>query len=191
MQVMKEREAGRPLSGLIQLDDAFWGGRRRGKRGRGARGKTPLVAAVATDERGHPQRLRLSRVRGFRLREIARWSQIHLSPGSQVCSDGLNCFAAVSAAGCTHEAKIMSGPGGRRRRQALKWVDTMLGNVKNAIHGTYHAIGHKRLPRYLAEFCWRFNRRFDLANLLPRLAVAATRTPPMPYPLIKLAESHW
>ncbi len=28
----------------------------------------------------------------------------------------------------------------------------MLGNVKNAIHGTYHAIGAKHLPRYLAEF---------------------------------------
>jgi len=67
----------------------------------------------------------------------------------------------------------------------------MLGNVKNAIHGTYHAIGHKHLPRYLAEFCWRFNRRFDLANLLPRLAAIAARTPPLPYRLVKLAESHW
>ena len=80
MQVMKEREAAKPLAGLIQLDDAYWGGRRRGKRGRGARGKTPLVAAVATDEEGNPRRLRLSRVRGFRLREIARWSQLHLTP---------------------------------------------------------------------------------------------------------------
>jgi hypothetical protein len=191
MQVMKERESARPLRGLIQLDDAFWGGRRRGKRGRGAKGKTPMLAAVATDEQGHPQRLRLSRVRGFRLREIARWSQVHLSPGSHVCSDGLNCFGAVSQARCTHEPKIMSGPGTLRRRKALKWVDTMLGNVKNSIHGTYHAIGHKHLPRYLAEFCWRFNRRFDLANLLPRLAVAAAQTPPMPYRLVKLAERHW
>ena len=32
---------------------------------------------------------------------------------------------------------------------------------------------------------------YVLALYLPRLAVAATRTPPMPYPLIKLAESHW
>jgi len=88
MQVMKEREATKPLAGWIQLDDAFWGGRRRGKRGRGARGKTPLVAAAATDEQGNPQRLRLTRVRGFRLREIARWSQLHLTPGSHVCSDG-------------------------------------------------------------------------------------------------------
>ena len=80
MQVMKERESTKPLAGSIQLDDAFWGGRRRGKRGRGARGKTPLVAAVSTDEEGNPRRLRLSRVRGFRMREIARWSQLHLTP---------------------------------------------------------------------------------------------------------------
>jgi hypothetical protein len=191
MQVMKERESTKPLAGLIQLDDAFWGGRRRGKRGRGARGKTPMVAAVATAEDGRPQRMRLNRVPGFRAREIARWSQAHLSAGSHVCSDGLSCFSAVSQAGCRHEPKVMSGPGGVRRRRALKWVDTMLGNVKNAIHGTYHAIGHKHLPRYLAEFCWRFNRRFDLADLLPRLAVIATRTPPMPYRLVKLADSHW
>lgn len=191
MQVMKEREATKPLAGWIQLDDAFWGGRRRGKRGRGARGKTPLVAAVATDEQGNPQRLRLSRVRGFRLREIARWSQLHLTPGSHVCSDGLSCFAAVSQAGCTHQPTVIKGPGSLRRRKTLKWVDTMLGNVKNAIHGTYHAVGHKHLPRYLAEFCWRFNRRFDLSNLLTRLAVIATRTPPMPYRLVKLAEVHW
>jgi hypothetical protein len=31
------------------------------------------LAAVSTDEEGNPRRLRLSRVRGFRLREIARW----------------------------------------------------------------------------------------------------------------------
>ena len=51
--------------------------------------------------------------------------------------------------------------------------------------------GTEHLPRYLAEFCWRFNRRFDLANLLARLAVVATQTTPMPYRLVKLAESHW
>ena len=101
MQVMKEREAGRELRGLVQKDDAYWGGKRRGKSGRGARGKRPLVAAVQTDEQGHPQRMRLSCVGGFRLREIARWSKAHLNPCTQVYSDGLWCFAAVSQNGCT------------------------------------------------------------------------------------------
>ena len=37
---------------------------------------------------------------------------------------------------------------------------------------------------------YRFNRRYDLAAMLPRLAWAAVRTPPMPYRLLKLAEVH-
>ena len=37
MQVMKERDDTRPLGGWVQLDDAYWGGQRRGgKSGRGA-----------------------------------------------------------------------------------------------------------------------------------------------------------
>jgi len=72
------------------------------------------------------------------------------------------------------------------------WVDTMLGNVKNALHGTYRgAIRAKHLPRYLAEFAYRFNRRFDLAGMIGRLGAAAALTPPMPYRLVTLAESHW
>lgn len=50
MQAMLEREQGRELTGVFQMDDAYWGGRRRGyKIGRGTRGKTPLIAAVTTD----------------------------------------------------------------------------------------------------------------------------------------------
>ena len=44
------------------------------------------------------------------------------------------------------------------------------------------------MPRYLAEFEYRFNHRYDLAAMLPRLATVAAQTPPMPYRLLKLAE---
>jgi hypothetical protein len=46
------------------------------------------------------------------------------------------------------------------------------------------------VPRYLAEFEYRFNRRYDLAAMMPRLGYVAVRTPPMPYRLLKLAEDH-
>jgi len=54
----------------------------------------------------------------------------------------------------------------------------MLGNVKNAIQGTYHGISDQHVPRYLAEFGSRFNRRFDLPAMIPRLGYIAARTPP-------------
>ena len=40
--------------------------------------------------------------------------------------------------------------------------------------------------RYLAEFEYRFNRRFDLPDIIPRLVYVALRTPPMPERLLKL-----
>ena len=53
MQVMMERDRAHPLGGIVELDDAYLGGERSGgKRGRGAPGKTPFVAAVETNEQG-------------------------------------------------------------------------------------------------------------------------------------------
>ena len=66
MQVMMERDRAHPLGGFIQLDDAYLGGERSGgKRGRGAPGKTPFVAAVETNAEGHPLRVKLTVVEGF------------------------------------------------------------------------------------------------------------------------------
>jgi len=50
------------------------------------------------------------------------------------------------------------------------------------------AASGKHLPRYLAEFCYRFNRRLDLDAMLPRLRRAALNTRPMPYRLLVPAE---
>jgi len=73
MQVMKETDDRRPLSGVIQLDDVYWGGEASGgKTGRGSPNKVPFVAAVATNDEGHPIAMRMSKVKGFRKTEIAK-----------------------------------------------------------------------------------------------------------------------
>ncbi|MFQ3221362.1 MAG: hypothetical protein ACI8R9_002863, partial [Paraglaciecola sp.] len=65
---------------------------------------------------------------------------------------------------------------------------TVIGNVKNSLLGSCHNIGAKHLPRHLAEYYYRFNNRFDLRALLPRLVKIAVQTPPMPYQLLRLAD---
>jgi transposase-like protein len=53
MHVMMERDAGKRLTGRVEMDDAYLGGERSGgKRGRGAPGKTPIIAAVETTPEG-------------------------------------------------------------------------------------------------------------------------------------------
>ena len=133
--------------------------------------------------------MKLRRVKGFRRAEIATLAQRNFHPASTVVSDGLHCFTGVGNAGCVHQP-IITGSGRKAAlNPAFKWVNTTLGNIKSAITGTYRAIGDKHVPRYLAEFEYRFNRRYDLAAMMPRLGYVAVRTPPMPYRLLKLAEA--
>ena len=190
-QVMLERDAGKPLSGRVELDDAYLGGERTGgKRGRGAPGKTPFVAAVETTPDGKPVRLKLRRVTSFCGHAISMFAKRSLDPDCAVVSDGLQCFGRVKDAGCSHQV-IITGSGAQSvRTPAFKWVNTALGNIKSAIIGTYRSISSKHVPRYLAEFEYRFNRRYDLAAMIPRLTWASVRTTAMPYRLLKLAEDY-
>lgn len=189
MQVMKERDDSQPLTGTIQLDDVYWGGEKRGGlRGRGSKNKTPFVAAVSISKEGHPVAMNMNVVKGFRLTEISRWAQHHLQAGSIVISDGLACFSAVKEADCEHISIVTGGGPQSVAKKEFAWINTMIGNVKNAISGTYHAINPRHLPRYLAEFCYRYNRRFQLEDMLPRFAYVALRTPPMPVRLLSMAE---
>ena len=77
--------------------------------GRGSENKIPIVAAVSLNEKGHPIHARITAVSGFSSEAIADWSKHHLAPGSQVLSDGLACFRAVTTAGCHHKAVVIGG----------------------------------------------------------------------------------
>jgi len=187
MQVMMERDDKKPLSGFIELDDAYLGGERTGcKPGRGADGKTPFVAAVETTQEGHPTRIKLSVVKGFRSAELAQWSKQHLVAGSTVISDGLACFNAVTEAGCLHDRIVCGGGRASVEEPEFYWVNTVLGNLKSALRSTYHAVRPKYAQRYLAEFQYRFNRRANLCSMFSRLMFVALRTTPMPERLLKL-----
>ena len=137
MQGRMQRDRTHPLGGSVQLDDVYLGGERSGaKRGRGAPGKTPVLAAVETNEAGHRLRMKLTVVEGFRLSEIAAWAHRHLSPSTQVLSDGLACFNGVTEAGCAHEPVGVGSGRAAVERPECRWVNTILGNIKNALRGT-------------------------------------------------------
>lgn len=74
--------------------------------------------------------------------------------------------------------------------KVFKRLSTIIGNVKNAIHGRYHTAREKHLPRYLAEFCYRFNRHFQLGDIITRFTYVALPLP-LPQYLLKLAEIQW
>ena len=122
-----------PSAALIQPDDVYWGGERRWQRGRGAAGKTPFVAAVALNKEGHPIKMRMTVVDGFKTNVITDWAKRHLASGSAVISDGLACFKAVKEANCEHLGCCHRGNLDLLDHPAFNWVNTMIGNVKNSL----------------------------------------------------------
>lgn len=187
MQAMAEDEAGRQLSGFVQIDDAYLGGERNGgKAGRGSENKRPFVIAVETNDEGHPGCAVIEPVAGFTKVALTQWAQRRLHPEAEVYSDGLGAFRAVVA--LNHAHTVIDAGGGRKATEVdgARWVNIVLSNVKRALDGTYHAFRFfKYAHRYLAEAAWRFNHRFRLDALVPRLIVATARCKPWPERILR------
>lgn len=104
-------------------------------------------------------------------------------------SDVTWAFAQVVQAGATHERHVTGGGRQGARTPQLRWVNTLLGNLKTSLTGTLHSFDHARYAaRYLAEFAYRFNRRFDMPAMIPRLLRAVTVTKPQPLRSLRVCE---
>jgi transposase-like protein len=178
MQVMAERERHGVLHGRAEIDDAYLGGEHPGgRRGRGSENKVPFVVAVQTREQGHqPIYVSLARI-PFSSEAIERWARQALSTSAHIVSDGLQAFRALAQCAATHERHVVGAGVAAVTHPQFRAVNTVLGNLKTPITGTYHAFDfNKYSHRYLAEVQYRFNRRFELKAILPRLIKAAATT---------------
>jgi hypothetical protein len=104
-----------------------------------------------------------------------------------VVTDGLDYFTAFQESGHGHIPITTGGGPQSVELPEFKWVNTIIGNVKNALHGTFHAISKKHFPRYLAEFCYRWNQRYNLEQMVACFGYVAVRTTPTQR-LLKVAE---
>ncbi|MCZ8031244.1 MAG: transposase [Pseudomonadota bacterium] len=105
-------------------------------------------------------------------------------------SDGLGCWTAVQGTGLLHEAHVTGGGVASARHPSFLAVNTVLGNIKPSLAGTYHAFGFRKYAhRYLGQVQYLFNRRFDLRTILRRLSRAASQAVPCPLLGVRAAES--
>ena len=191
MKTMALRDSEEPLTGLVQVDDAYLGGERPGVGGRGSPNKVPFVAAVSTNDKGHPMRVKMTQIARFTCEAITAWARVNLTPGCDVRSDGLACFAGVIDAGCAHSYVVV----GRRKPRDMPqftWVNTVLGNLKTMINGAHKSFKFRKYAnQYLGAFAYRFNRRVNLRTLLrDLLSHAATASPTRECQIRGMAEFH-
>jgi transposase-like protein len=166
------------LKGDVEADETYIGGHRPGRLGRGV-GKTGVAIAVE----------RRARTAGaVRLAVIPRattavlTSFVHASIQSQestVFTDAWGAYVALRDLGIDHRPR--KGGHGRQSVHRLPWAHTVFGNLKTWLRGTFHGVSPKHLQRYLDEFVFRFDRRWQETELFIRVLHRALDTAPCPY----------
>lgn len=132
--------------------------------------------------------MRMSKVKAFTSVEIKRWSLKHLDENCMVITDAFRPFLKINDVVDLHHPINATGIYEDPDNTFFHWVNTMIGNVKRSIHGTYHSVSSKHLPRYLAEFNFRFNNRFQMGSMINVFINKAVKTKPLPHHKLKLAE---
>lgn len=148
------------LTGTIEADETYIGGRRRG-RGRGYVGnKTPVVSLV---ERGGRVRSRvMERVTGANITRLLR-AQVESS--AVLNTDESPLYTAVGKEFAAHDtvnhsAKEYSRKVKRTGRKATtNAAEGFFGNSKRSLDGTHHSISRKHADLYLGELDHKYNTR--------------------------------
>ncbi len=133
--------------------------------------------------------MRLDALPDLKGTSVEQWARKALHPTAHLVTDALASLEAASAVVAEYTAITVS-PRQSSELGVFQWVNTIIGNFKTAMRGTYHHINvHKYRARYLAEAQYRLNRRFELHALVDRLLQACVATAPSPEKWLRLAET--
>lgn len=173
------------LTGNVEVDETFVGGKKSGKRGRGAEGKVLVVIAVEILEKGSG-RVRLSAVPDASHESLVKFITDNIEKGSVVTTDGWNGYSGLSEEGYSHKIEEMTKL--LENEEILPNVHRIASLLKRWLLGTHqNYIGEPYLSYYLDEYTFRFNRRKSKSRglLFQRLIEQGATHEPVDYKLIR------
>lgn len=156
---MEQGPAMEKLSGIIEADECYIGGKRRGGREKSGRpgpdsNKAPVFALV---ERGGKLRaFPIERVTSENLRSALR---DNAERSSRIMTDDSNLYTLVRDDFDSHETVNHTEREYVRGDVSTNTVEGFFGLLKRGINGVYHHVGKKHLHRYVQEFQFRYNAR--------------------------------
>ena len=158
------------LSGVVEADEAYVGGKRRGKSGRGAAGKTIVVGVK---ERGGPVKaVVVPNAKTESLRTVVNAS---VAKGSYVNTDEWQAYSLLKGDGYTH---------GKIKHRFKQWsrmdrvhnilvstngIENFWKQLKTSIRSTHVSVSQHHMPKYLGEFTFRANHRQEVNAMFDRL----------------------
>ena len=171
------------LSGCVQVDETYVGGRKKaGKPGRGASGKVVVAIAVEDKSPTGIGRIRLRQLPDASAGSLGGGVCTMIAPGSMVKTDDWAGYGSLPSLG--YPRRVLNP-------KDLKLPHLVASLLKRWLLGTYQgAVRPTHLAYYLDEFTFRFNRRTSRSRgkLFYRLVQQALLLDPVPKKALK-AES--
>lgn len=173
------------LSGDVEVDEAFIGGVRSGKRGRGAEGKQLIVIAAEFSGIKKIGRIRIRRSSDASAESLEKFIKTNIAPKATVHTDGWKGYSGIKGLGYKHlpvKSKSVDPD------ELLPRVNIVTALLKRWLLGTHHGrLDEKHMDSYLEEFVFRFNRRTSKVRglLFQRVIENSMNVEPTPYKKIK------
>jgi|ERR1700678_137120 len=139
-----------PVSGEIEVDESYFGGARKGKRGRGAAGKVPVFGLL---KRGGKVYARvIPDARRNTLNPILKGKIV---PDSIVYSDAFPSYDVLDVAGF-HHLRINHSKSFTEENNHINGIETFWNQAKHHLR-RFNGIPRESFPLFLSECEWRFN----------------------------------
>ena len=170
------------LSGVVEVDETYWGSEEENVRGRQTENKALIVIAAQEDGEGIG-RIRMRRIPDASADSLMPFIEEAIEPGSVVHTDGWTGYDPLKGKGYRHRITFLKGRK-ERASELLPRVHLMASLLKRWLLGTHQgAVSREHLDYYLDEFTFRFNRRNSRSRgkLFVRLAEQAVAVGPAPY----------
>jgi len=171
------------LSGVVEVDETYFGGVKPGKRGRGAAGKVLVAVAVELHEPKGFGRCRLRVIPDATANSLGLFLRGAVEPGSTVVTDAWKSYPPALGSDY-HHRPVNVARSGTKANVLLPGVHRVASLAKRWLLGTHQgAVEGDHLQAYLDEFAFRFNRRrSEFRGLLfRRLLEQAVQTGPVTY----------
>lgn len=169
-KLMSEEVA--PLMGTVEVDETYVGGKRPGKRGRGAAGKTAVVGALERGGNVVP-----FVVENTDAATIIPLVQIAADPSAKIMTDEYRAYSTLRAAGFSHETICHGAEEWSRGNVHTNSIEGFWSQMKRSIDGTHHGVSKRYLQRYADEFAFRYNRRKSKTPMFSHLVSQLADSP--------------
>ncbi len=178
-QGMVTRDALYDLHGVVETDEIYICGKQSlADRKKLGHNKTPFFMAVEENGAGGPRFLSFAEIEGIYASEILPALESKIKKGSTIISDGEGSYIDVTNRGYQHERYIESKDPDLAHEK-LKWINMLTSNLKRFLLSTHHGVYPNYRKAYLAEFAYRFNRRYWPEQIFDRLLYACIHADPV------------